>query len=1068
MALREKHRSRNQRSEEPMRIGRRLLVAFLLVVLFPLLLAQYVVYVVGANSLTRRVLSQLESVAAVQEQRIEGIHDRNLERLSLVSSRTQLRLSLAAFVEDAGLEHQTKMKMILRDALASTDGFEEVSVLTLDGRVAASTDPAETGRDRSEDEAFLKGRKGNSADTFLLDEKNRVRIFLSGPLVLDGRPLGVVVVRSRADTILAVVSDFSGLGETGETILARPDERGNAQFLAPLRFDPDAALQRTVPREQTNMPIMRALSGEEFVLVEGSDYRGEPVLAATRHVEGPGWSIVVKIDRAEALAPVAGLRRFLVLIALVSTAAVIAVALWLGGSITKPVVDLLRRAGRLAGEDASDRPDAGRTGEFGELAGAFDEAARRLESSRAELLKINRALRVLSGCNTALVRATGEQELLQEACRIVVEVGGYRLAWAGEALQDESKTVRPVAQAGYEDGYLDTVNITWADTERGRGPTGTAIREGVPSVSRNIPAEPRFAPWRAEAARRGYASSLALPLRAGDRTFGALNIYAAEPNAFDEDETKLLQELADNLAYGVESLRARAARESAEAALELSEDRYRTVFDAAPVGIGMADTDGNVYAANRRMEELTGYTPEELQSTGIGALYADAEDRRRLLRALRERGEVRDFEAQLRRKDGAVYHALLNVDLVEMGGRQVLLTTARDITARRQLEAQLLQSQKMEAIGRLAGGIAHDFNNMMQIVTGYAYRVMADLAPEDPKRKSVEGIKQAGERAAALTHQLLAFSRKQILNPTVTDLNAVVSDIDGMLRRVLGEDVALVTVLHPELGRVKADRVQIEQAIMNLAINARDAMPRGGKITIETGNVELGESHPQDVQAVPPGAYVMLAVSDTGCGMDEETRSHIFEPFFTTKEPGEGTGLGLSTAYGTIRQSGGVMRVHSEPGHGTTFRIYLPRVEGPVVPEAAGEAEPGQRGGTETILLVEDDDNVRDLVAVELRERGYTLLEGRNGDEAVLKARLHEGRIDLLVTDVVLPGRSGRETYEGVLAFHPGARVLYMSGHDERHVTRRGVLAPGTCFLAAGQGWLPADPAALFCSGDRR
>ncbi|MHC4200363.1 MAG: ATP-binding protein, partial [Planctomycetota bacterium] len=363
-------------------------------------------------------------------------------------------------------------------------------------------------------------------------------------------------------------------------------------------------------------------------------------------------------------------------------------------------------------------------------------------------------------------------------------------------------------------------------------------------------------------------------------------------------------------------------------------------------------------------------------------------------------------------------------------------------------QQQLLQSQKMEAIGRLAGGIAHDFNNMMQVVTGYAHRVMADLAPDDPRYKSVEGIKQAGERAAALTHQLLAFSRRQVLNPTVIDINGVVSDIDGMLRRVLGEDITLVAVLDPELGRVKADRPQIEQAIMNLAINARDAMPRGGKLTIETGNVELGDDHPQGGPAVPAGPHVMLAVRDTGCGMDEETRSHIFEPFFTTKKPGEGTGLGLSTVYGTIRQSGGVMRAYSEPGRGTALKIYLPRVEDAARPEEAGQAEPGPRGGTETILLVEDDDSVRGLVAVELRDRGYTVIEATNGAEAVLKGKLHEGAVDLLVTDVILPDRNGREVYDGVLAVCPGVRALYMSGHAERHVVHRGVLDPGTCFLA--------------------
>jgi PAS domain S-box-containing protein len=1030
-----------------MRISRRLVVAFLLIVLFPLLLAQYIVYLASADSLTRRVLNHLESVAAIQEQRIKDILDRNIERLSLISSRTQLRLSLAAFVEDGKPEHRDNMNRILHDARSSMNDFRGISVLTLDGVVVASTNPEAVGSDLSQDQAFLKGRKGNSVDTFLLNKEDDLRVVLSGPLVLGGRMLGVVAARARADTILDVVGDFSGLGETGETVLARPDDRGNAQFVTPLRFDSEAGLRRTLPREQANAPITRALSGEEGLFVEDADYRGEPVLAATRHIEGPGWGIVVKVDKAEALAPITGLRRFLILIALVSTVAVIVVAMWLERSVTRPIVNLSRVADKLSGEDQPRRSDSTRTSEVGRLARAFDDAASRLESSRYELSKVNRALRVLSGCNAALMRATSERNLFQEVCQTIVEVGGYRLAWVGEALQDESKTVRPVAQAGYEDGYLDRANITWGDVERSRGHTGKAIRTGMPSVARNIPGDPGLEPWRAEAATRGYASSLSLPLGTGGRTFGALYIYAAEPDAFDGDETRLLQELADNLAYGAEALRTRAARDSAETAFELSEERYRTVFNAAPVGIGMADMDGNIYAANRKMEELTGRTLKEMQSANLGDSYVDGEDRRRLLKVLRERGVVRDFEARLKRKDGTIYDALLNIDVVEIGGRQGLLTTARDITARKQLEAQLLQSQKMEAVGRLAGGIAHDFNNMMQVVTGYARRTLKELGPHDPERKSVEEIEKAGKRATELTRQLLALGRRQILQPRVVDINATITGIESMLQRTLGDDVDLVMVLEPDLGRVKVDPARLEQVVVNLALNARDAMPGGGRLTVETANVHLGQDYPHDKVAVPPGEYVMLAVSDTGCGMDAEMLAQMFDPFFTTKKPGEGTGLGLSTAYGTVRQSGGVIRAYSEPGKGTTFKIYLPCVDEALEPEGARQPVGEASGGAETVLLVEDDDNVRELIAVELRGRGYTVVEASNGSEAILKGKMHEGQIDLLLSDVILPGRSGREVYEGVQAVHQGVRALFISGHTEKHIVHRGVLDPGTCFL---------------------
>lgn len=363
------------------------------------------------------------------------------------------------------------------------------------------------------------------------------------------------------------------------------------------------------------------------------------------------------------------------------------------------------------------------------------------------------------------------------------------------------------------------------------------------------------------------------------------------------------------------------------------------------------------------------------------------------------------------------------------------------------LETQLLHSQKLEAVGRLAGGIAHDFNNLLTAIIGYSEMALRDAEDRGKLRNDVEEIRKAADRAASLTRQLLAFSRRQVLQPKVLDVNAVVRDVDKMLRRLIGEDVDLVTVLTEDIGRIKADPGQIEQVLMNLAVNAKDAMPKGGKLTIETANVELDEAYARAHTSVIPGPYVLVALSDTGHGMDAETQAKIFEPFFTTKEKGKGTGLGLSMVYGIVKQSGGNIWVYSEPGKGTTFKVYFPRVEDAVeVPRIAAPAV-SRLQGSEVVLLAEDEEAVRELARDILERNGYTVLAASEGAEALGIAQAHEGEIHLLLTDVVMPGMRGRDLFERLAPLRPGLNVLYMSGYTDNAVVHQGILVPGTHFL---------------------
>ena len=353
----------------------------------------------------------------------------------------------------------------------------------------------------------------------------------------------------------------------------------------------------------------------------------------------------------------------------------------------------------------------------------------------------------------------------------------------------------------------------------------------------------------------------------------------------------------------------------------------------------------------------------------------------------------------------------------------------------------------MEAVGRLAGGVAHDFNNLLTVITSYSDLLLEDLGADDPKRDDVGQIRQAAEGAAALTRQLLAFSRQQVLEPKVLDLKATVTGTEKLLKRLIGEDVQLTTSVAPDLGAVKADPGQLEQIIINLAVNARDAMPRGGRLTIEAANAEMDEVYVRSHAPARPGRYVMLAMSDTGIGMDEQTKARIFEPFFTTKESGKGTGLGLATVYGIVKQAGGFIWVYSEPGRGTSFKVYLPRVDEPAEPEVARPAPAEVRGGTETVLVVEDAASVRMVTRQVLERHGYAVLEAPNGDTALRLAAKHHGAIDLLLTDVVMPGLSGRQLAEQLAQLRPSMKVLYVSGYGENAVVHHGILEPGVAYL---------------------
>jgi PAS domain S-box-containing protein len=487
-------------------------------------------------------------------------------------------------------------------------------------------------------------------------------------------------------------------------------------------------------------------------------------------------------------------------------------------------------------------------------------------------------------------------------------------------------------------------------------------------------------------------------------------------------------------------------RRRAEESVREAARQFRAVFDGALDAMVIADDEGRYVEVNAAACGLYGLGRSALLGHWIGDFAAPGLDVAATWAAFRREGRAKG-ELHIVRPDGRVRELEFAASADFLPGSH--LAVFRDVTQRRQLEEQLRQAQKIEAVGRLAGGVAHDFNNLLNVITGYGQMLFRRLA-DSPEREKTRAILQAAERAAGLTRQLLAFSRKQVLEPKVLDLNAVVSGMDEMLRRLIGEDIELQADLAPQLGRTRADPGQIEQVLMNLVVNARDAMPRGGRVTLETSNAEMDEAYVRDHLGARAGRYVSLAVCDTGLGMDAETQKHIFEPFFTTKEKGKGTGLGLATVYGIVKQSEGYIWVDSAPGAGTTVRVFLPRVEGePAVEEPKRPAVPEQEParGTETVLLVEDEEMVRRMTREVLEGAGYHVLEASSGFDALRVSSGHGGRLDLLLTDVVMPGMSGRELAERLAPVRPGMKVLYMSGHTDDAIFHHGVNQAGTGFL---------------------
>jgi len=835
--------------------------------------------------------------------------------------------------------------------------------------------------------------------------------------------------RAEAEEIARVartLTESLALAEVAQRVVDTVLPLFSAKFSRVALLDARGAL-RTLARGGSDDDIL----GSQEALAPGTGTAGRTV------IEGrPVWSSDVISDPAIVLEPVA--RQSLMA---TEHRAMLGVPLRVKGQIIGALT-VRDRAGRRF-EDA----------EIALLQTFGDQAALALDNARLyeETERRRRESEVITALVETINTSLDVDVVLERVASAARDLSGADFARI--ALRDPGTGAMVLR---YSVGTHDATGLA-GPMDVSKGLAGEVIATGHPARSDDLRRDPRIrAEYLPIVQRDGSVAAMAAPIRIAECVEGVILVDRRSPRPFGNHDEAVVLRLADHAAIAIQNARLFRAEAAARVAAEASETRYRSLFDGVPVGVLRTTPEGAVVDANVAAVQLLGYPDREsLLRTNAKLFYANVDDRERWREILERDGVVRNFEVEYRRPDGSAFWVRNNTRVVRDAHGAIVHYegSMEDVTDlrcagddARKLEEQLRQGQKMEAVGRLAGGIAHDFNNLLTVIIGRSQLLLSQLRPEDPLRRDVDVIQKTAARTSALTRQLLAFSRKQMMELKVLDLNAVVGNMITLLHRLIGEDVELVFEPRATHPQVKADGGQLEQVIANLALNARDAMPNGGRLRLQTRNVDLEPAAAAAI-SLTSGPYVVLSVTDTGTGMDAQTVSRIFEPFFTTKPVGKGTGLGLATVYGIVTQSGGSIAVESQPGLGTSFDIYLPPTEATQEPVDSPEDPARVAGGTETVLLVEDEEEVRRLAREVLEAKGYTVLEARHPGEASMIAERHSGPIHLMVTDVVMPRMSGRSLAEQMAPLRPEMQVLYISGYTDNAMLRHGVMEEGLPFL---------------------
>jgi len=1105
--------SNNATSSIPMKIQSKLILAFLALSIPLLVVTNIIFYSSEKKALSHNILNHLESVASIQQNRIHDIAQQNAERLKLVASRTQLRLSLERFLSSSDQQHQDKMNKILRDAKESILDFKHISVYSPDGVIVASSDSSRHENEHLHGDSFAKGKEGNKVDLFSLDTDQSLSLHLAGPLCLENKFLGVILIDTKVDSMVNAISDYTGLGQTGETVLAAKNTNGDTVFIMPTRFDSQAALRLIIPKDDPHIPINRSFSGKGELLTNATDYRKIPVLAATRHIEEFDWGVVVKIDKEETLAPLVRMKMLLFSILAGAISLIVCLSFYLAKNITRPIIRLTGVAHNIADENFEVQAEESQKDEIGMLAAAFNKMTGKLINTR-KILEEN--VDNLQIANRHLLEG---EERYREIYNAPSDAIFIHDAVTGKIL-DVNQGMLDMFGYTYEEallvdvGSLSSGEPPFTIEEAGsrvhnavlHGPQsfewlcrkkdGTffwghvALKYTEFSGQRYVIAVTRDINDRKQAQESLYFTKSAID-RSTDSAFWSrqdgnffyVNDAACKSLGYSREELMAMtvsdfapdfppaawaghwQDLKEKGSIHVETFHktkagklfpvevmatfmeyegkeyncsfVRDITERKQAEKKLAAEKERLAVTLRSIGDGVITTDifGNIVLLNKITENLTGWTNEEAVGRPLAEVFNIINEQTRSacenpVTKVINSGQIVELanHTLLVAKDGTERSiADSGAPILDSESNVVgVVLVFRDVTEQARTEKELLKVKKLESIGILAGGIAHDFNNILTAILGNINLALFDTDLKDDTKKLLSEAEKASIRAKDLTQQLLTFAKGGEPVKEVASLDTVIRDSANFVLH--GDKVACRFDIPDNLRLVDIDKGQISQVIQNIVLNASHAMPEGGIITVTCENVSSIET--PNTSTLPKGLFVKIYIRDEGIGMSANIVEKIFDPYFSTKQ--EGSGLGLAITHSIIIKHGGHISVESSPGVGTTFTLYLP-ASGHESEKSQKSKAPIKPSAQANILIMDDDEMVRDIAKAMLTRLGHNVILAAEGVEAVklYQDSMGSDNIDLVIMDLTIPGGMGGEkAVREVLNIDPNAKIIVSSGYS--------------------------------------